>query len=195
MPDNEASVESLSAESPSSGQCSHRRRLALGIDPGTAIMGYGLVASEGDQLEVIDYGVITTSQRTPLARRLQILYSELGSLIERTRPTEVAVEELFFSRNVRTALAVGHARGIAILAAANSGLIVSEYTPLQIKQAITGYGRARKEQIQEMVRVLLNLADVPQPDDAADALALAICHLHFSRMENLIRDQGEIDDI
>jgi crossover junction endodeoxyribonuclease RuvC len=123
-----------------------------------------------------------------------LLYSELGLIIERFRPTEAAVEELFFSRNVQTALAVGHARGIAILAAANSSLHVSEYSPLQIKQAIAGYGRARKEQIQEMVRVLLGMRDVPQPDDAADALALAICHLHFSRMENLIREQEVEDD-
>ncbi|MCL5265228.1 MAG: crossover junction endodeoxyribonuclease RuvC [Chloroflexi bacterium] len=165
------------------------QRLALGIDPGTAIMGYGLVALDGDQLNLLDYGVITTPSHLPLANRLQLLYSGIGEIIERAKPTELAVEELFFNRNVRTALAVGQARGVAILAAANRGLPVSEYTPLQVKQAVVGYGRARKEQIQQMVRVLLNLQDVPEPDDAADALALAICHLHSSRAAHLIDER------
>ncbi len=167
-----------------------RRRLALGIDPGTAVMGYGLVAYEEDQLEPIEFGVITTPQGLSLANRLQILYRELSAIIDRTRPTETAIEELFFSRNVQSALAVGQARGVAILAAANHGLPVNEYTPLQVKQSIVGYGRARKEQIQEMVRVLLDLPDIPQPDDAADALALAICHLHSSRWAGLLEENN-----
>ncbi len=149
-----------------------------------------MVASTEDQLELVDYGVITTPANVPLAQRLQMLYNGLGSIIESRRPAEMAVEELFFSRNVRTALAVGQARGVAILAAANFGLHVSEYSPLQIKQSIVGYGRARKEQIQEMVRMLLNMPEVPQPDDAADALALAICHLNMSRMERLLVEQA-----
>jgi crossover junction endodeoxyribonuclease RuvC len=161
-------------------------RLALGIDPGTAIMGFGLVREEQGSLELVDFGVVTTPTSLPLAERLQILHRSTLDLIQRTHPTEVAVEELFFSKNVRTALAVGQARGVAILAAANCGLPVSEYSPLQIKQSIAGYGRARKEQIQEMVRILLGLPSIPEPDDAADALALAICHLNTSRMARLI---------
>lgn len=164
-----------------------RDRLALGIDPGTAVMGYGLVAEADGKLHPVDYGVLTTSAGLPLARRLQVLYDGLTDLIRRHQPTEVAVEELFFSRNARTALAVGQARGVALLAAANSGLPVAEYTPQQVKQAVAVYGRARKDQIQQMVRVLLRLDEVPQPDDAADALALAICHLHTTQAERLVR--------
>ena len=161
-------------------------RVALGIDPGTAIMGFGLVREEQGALEAVDFGVVTTPAGLPLADRLQMLYLNVMELIRRSHPSEVAVEQLFFSKNARTALAVGQARGVAVLAAANSGLPVSEYSPLQIKQAIVGYGRARKEQIQEMVRILLGLPSVPEPDDAADALALAICHLNTSRMVRLI---------
>ncbi|MBI2955075.1 MAG: crossover junction endodeoxyribonuclease RuvC [Chloroflexi bacterium] len=186
----DAQADDRAGRADSSGVSAPVRRLALGIDPGTAIMGFGLVAFVADQLELVDYGVITTPSHLPLATRLQRLYRELNSILERARPTEVAIEELFFSRNVQTALAVGQARGVAILAAANFGLAISEYTPLQIKQAVVGYGRARKEQIQEMVRVLLGLTDKPEPDDAADALALAICHLHFSRMERIIGEQA-----
>ncbi len=166
------------------------RRVALGIDPGTAIMGYGLVAEAGPDLELVAYGALTTTADLALPRRLQALYAGLCELIRRHRPTEVAVEELFFSRNVRTALAVGQARGVALLAAANSGLPVAEYSPQQVKQAVAVYGRAGKAQIQQMVRVLLRLDDVPEPDDAADALALAICHLHTSRTEQLIRSRS-----
>ncbi|MCL5960939.1 MAG: crossover junction endodeoxyribonuclease RuvC [Chloroflexi bacterium] len=164
--------------------------MILGIDPGTAILGFGLVREEGGALGLVDFGVVTTPAGLPLADRLQMIYRGVTDLIYRARPDEVAVEELFFSKNVRTALAVGQARGVAILAAANNDLPVSEYTPLQIKQAIVGYGRARKEQIQEMVRILLNLPAIPEPDDAADALALAICHLHSSRMARLIDSQS-----
>ncbi len=188
MPDD-ARADELSSKNDSSGPIIDRRRLALGIDPGTAIMGYGLVASADDQFELVSYGVITTPSHLPLAKRLQLLYQQLSSIIESAQPTEVVVEELFFSRNVQSALAVGQARGVAILAAANFDLAISEYTPLQVKQAIVGYGRARKEQIQEMVRLLLNMSEVPQPDDAADALALAICHLQMSRVEHLLAEQ------
>ncbi len=163
-----------------------RSRLALGIDPGTAIMGYGLVAEVGGQLRPVDFGVLTTAPGLALACRLQLLYDGLTDLIRRHRPTEVAVEELYFSRNVRTAIAVGHARGVALLAAAKAGLPVAEYSPQQVKQAVAIYGRARKDQVQEMVRVLLGLDDVPQPDDAADALALAICHLHTAQTKRLL---------
>jgi crossover junction endodeoxyribonuclease RuvC len=160
--------------------------LILGVDPGTAITGYGLVGGEGDELVLEGHGVITTSSDSPLPQRLQILYQELRGLIARYRPTAVAIEELFFSRNVRTALAVGQARGIALLAAAEAGLPVHEYTPLQVKQAVVGYGRATKDQVQQMVRMLLGLDFVPQPDDAADAIAVAICHLHSNRLATML---------
>jgi len=174
---------------PSRLEAGGRSRLALGIDPGTAIMGYGLVAEVGGELRPVDYGVLTTSSDVPLARRLQTLYDGLTDLIRRHRPTEAAVEELFFSRNVRTAIAVGQARGVALLAAANAGLPVAEYSPQQVKQAVAVYGRARKDQVQQMVRVLLRLEELPQPDDAADALALAICHLHSVQAERWVREE------
>lgn len=152
--------------------------MVLGIDPGVAITGYGIVRQKLDALESVAYGVITTPPEWPLPRRLQHLYRELMMLLESYHPAEASVEELFFARNARTALSVGHARGVVLLALADAGLPTHEYTPLQVKQAITGYGRAGKEQMQEMVRLLLQLEAVPQPDDAADALAVAICHLH-----------------
>ncbi len=156
------------------------RRVVLGIDPGTAILGYGAVAVEGDDLEALAFGVITTSASIPLPSRLLLLFDGLAQIFEQTHPTEAAVEQLFFARNVQSALAVGHARGIALLAAAQRGLSVSEYTPLQVKQAVAGYGRATKEQVQNMVRVMLRLSENPQPDDAADALAIAICHARWN---------------
>jgi crossover junction endodeoxyribonuclease RuvC len=152
-------------------------------------MGYGLVAARGDELRPIDFGVLTTTADQPLAERLRILYEGLTDLIRRFDPTEVAVEKLFFSRNVTTALAVGQARGVALVAAANCGLTVSEYSPQQVKQAVAVYGKATKDQIQQMVRVLLGLAEIPWPDDAADALAIAICHLYTSDAAELIRRQ------
>ena len=158
----------------------------LGIDPGTALVGYGVVQSDGVELEAAGYGVITTAASQNLPARLEEIYQTLLGLIQDTTPDAVAVEELFFSRNARTAFMVGQARGVVLLAAAHSGLPVFEYTPLQVKQAVVGYGRASKKQVQEMVRVLLHLADVPRPDDAADALAVAICHLHSARMEALV---------
>ncbi len=162
--------------------------LTLGIDPGTAIMGYGLVDSgpdiglragvSGETLTMVEYGALYTPANTPLVERLPMLYDGLRELIAEYKPGAVAVEQLFFNKNVRTALAVGQARGVAILAAAHSGLPVGEYTPLQVKQAVVGYGRATKEQVQTMVKILLNMDHVPRPDDAADALAVAICHIH-----------------
>ena len=152
--------------------------LVLGIDPGTAITGYGVVQSDGQTLDPVSYGAITTPAGEPLALRLQRLYRELRTLISTYKPTQAAVEDLFFSRNARTALSVGHARGVILLAAANSGLPVYSYTPLEVKKAVTGYGRASKEQMQRMVRLLLSLETSPRPDDVADALAVAICHAH-----------------
>ena len=161
--------------------------LVLGVDPGTAITGYGLVWGEGDDLRLVDYGAITTPSDESLPQRLQDIYRQLTALIQEWQPAAAAVEKLFFSRNVRTALSVGQARGVALLAMANAGITVHEYTPLEIKQAVVGYGRASKEQVQEMVKVLLGLDSVPQPDDAADAIAVAICHIHSARMKNLVQ--------
>jgi len=158
----------------------------LGIDPGTALVGYGVVQSDGVELQAAGYGVITTAASQNLPARLEQIYQALLGLVQDATPDAVAVEELFFSRNARTAFMVGQARGVVLLAAAHSGLPVLEYTPLQVKQAVVGYGRASKRQVQEMVRVLLHLADIPRPDDAADALAVAICHLHSARMEALV---------
>jgi crossover junction endodeoxyribonuclease RuvC len=155
--------------------------VTLGIDPGVAICGYGLVAEDQGALRLVAYGAITTRAGEPPAQRLLLVYHSLRDLIGKHRPYDVAVEELFFNKNVRTALQVGQARGVVLLAAAEAGLDVAEYTPLQVKQALVGYGRAEKTQVQEMVRVMLNLERTPAPDDAADALAVAICHIHSRR--------------
>ena len=160
----------------------------LGIDPGTAITGYGLIREEGSSLRAVAYGAITTPPDLALPQRLVLLHRALDDLIRLHRPASAAVEQIFFSRNARTALAVGHARGVVLMTLAQAGLPVAEYTPLEVKQAVTGYGRADKRQIQEMVRVLIGLPQIPKPDDAADALAIAICHLHSSRIRDLARD-------
>jgi crossover junction endodeoxyribonuclease RuvC len=160
------------------GQVSEGTRIALGIDPGTAIVGYAIVESRRNSLSMITCDVITTPAGMPLARRLQEIYERLSEIIAKYRPTEAAMEELFFAKNARTALTVGQARGVAMLALANGGLPIAEYTPKQVKQAVTGYGSADKIQVGEMVRILLNLRVVPRPDDAADAAAVAICHLN-----------------
>jgi len=163
------------------------RQIVLGVDPGTAICGYGLVGETAEgQLVALTYDVITTPATLPLAERLGLIYAGITALIRRYQPDCVAVEELFFSKNARTALAVGQARGVVLLAAVHGQRPVVEYTPLQVKDAVVGYGRAEKRQIQEMVRMLLQLEQVPQPDDAADALAVAICHIHSSRLNQLI---------
>jgi crossover junction endodeoxyribonuclease RuvC len=158
----------------------------LGIDPGTAITGYGVVDEGKQGLALVDCGVITTPAGQSLPARLQEIHRSLVRVIERHEPEAAAVEELFFSRNVRTALSVGHARGVTLLALAQAGLPIFEYKPLEVKQAIAGYGGADKQQVQEMVRLLLSLDRAPQPDDAADAVAVAICHLHSRRMAGLI---------
>ena len=156
--------------------------LAIGIDPGTAKTGYGLVrlAPDGGLLAV-NYGVITTPKDTPAHERLVMLYDQLKELLNEHKPETAAVEKLFFQRNITTAIAVGQARGVMLLALAQAGLEVFEYTPNEIKQAVAGYGSAGKRQMQEMVRVLLALDDIPKPDDAADALAVAITHLNTNR--------------
>ena len=152
----------------------------LGIDPGYALMGYGVIEQEGNRLRVIDYGSIATDASANMPERLKFLYSSLMDVIAETEPDAAAIEELFFNTNAKTVIKVGQARGVAILACVNSGLPVSEYTPLQIKQALVGYGRADKKQVQQMVKILLNLEAVPKPDDTADALAVAISHANSS---------------
>ena len=156
--------------------------IIIGIDPGFAITGYGVVKYEGNKFSVIDYGAVTTEAGVALPKRLFYLSEGLDELITRYKPDAIAVEELFFNKNIKTALNVGHGRGVALLSAARSGAEVYEYTPLQVKQAVVGYGRAQKSQMQQMVKVILNLPEIPKPDDDADALAVAICHGHSFKM-------------
>lgn len=166
--------------------------LVLGIDPGTAITGYGFVRqSQGDELEAVGHGVILTPPDLPLPQRLVLLYQSLNEVILLHRPASAAVEKLFFQRNVRTALSVGQARGVVLLALAQADLPVGEYAPNEVKQAVAGYGGADKHQMQQMVRTLLDLDEVPKPDDAADALAIAICHLHSARAQALYQASSD----
>lgn len=150
--------------------------LIMGIDPGLAIVGYSLIKKEGNRFSVLDYGVVRTPSSDDNITRLKKIYISLTDIIKEYKPDEMAVEELFFNKNVKTAIRVGQARGVILLAGAQADILVAEYTPLQVKQAVVGYGRAAKQQVQEMVKALLNLKAVPRPDDAADALAVAICH-------------------
>ncbi len=155
----------------------------LGIDPGYAIMGYGVIELKGNQFDVCGFGAVTTDASMPMPDRLKHLYSQMMDIIREFAPDVVAIEELFFNTNSKTALLVGQARGVAILSGANSGLEIYEYTPLQVKQGVVGYGRADKKQIQSMVKTILSLDSVPKPDDTADALAVAICHAHSCQFE------------
>ncbi|NPV56216.1 MAG: crossover junction endodeoxyribonuclease RuvC [Anaerolineae bacterium] len=163
--------------------------LVVGIDPGTAITGFGIIRqTTSDQLEAIAYGVINTEPNLSFEKRLDRLYCQLETLLQRHRPESAAVEQLFFQKNVKTALSVGQSRGVALLALARANLPVAEYSPMQVKQAVVGYGGADKNQVQQMVRVILDLPDIPRPDDAADALAVAICHLHHLRYARLVNN-------
>ncbi|HKY52943.1 MAG TPA: crossover junction endodeoxyribonuclease RuvC [Anaerolineales bacterium] len=158
--------------------------LALGIDPGTATTGYGLVRIEPDGgLVVVKYGVLLTPKESTASARLVMLYNQLRDLLAEYKPQLAAVEKLFFARNVTTALAVGQARGVVMLAIEQAGIEVFEYTPKEVKNAVAGYGSAEKRQVQEMVRALLQLDSIPKPDDAADALAIAITHLNTKRYD------------
>jgi crossover junction endodeoxyribonuclease RuvC len=154
---------------------SNRKKVILGIDPGLAITGYGLISINKRNIKLLDYGTVTSGAKEAFGSRLQHLYQELTKIIKKYRPDEVAIEELFFAKNAKTALKVGQARGVAYLAAWQSKSTVREFTPLQVKQAITGYGFAPKQQMQKMIKLLLALKTVPKPDDVADALAIALC--------------------
>ncbi len=155
--------------------------IIMGIDPGTAATGYGLIKKLPDKLKIIDYGCIKTEAKFSTAERLKKIDQQLTKLIKKHKPKRIAVEDIFFFKNLKTAVKVSQARGVILASAAQTKAQVVEYTPLQIKQAVTGYGRADKKQVQQMVKVLLNLKEIPQPDDAADALAAAICCAHSLR--------------
>jgi crossover junction endodeoxyribonuclease RuvC len=160
--------------------------VVLGIDPGTATTGYGVLRDTDSGPALVAYGVVLTPAGTPMPERLKTIYRALTQLIALHGPDTAAVEKLFFQRNVSTAMTVGQARGVALLALAEANVPVGEYNPRDVKQAVAGYGAADKPQIQQMVRAILNLTDIPKPDDAADALAVAICHLHSLKMKSLL---------
>lgn len=163
----------------------------LGLDPGIATIGFGVVDSVGGKYSLVKCGVVTTPAHTSLASRLSTIYDDIGSLIEAFRPDAVSVEELFFNTNITTGIAVAHGRGVILLACEKAGVKIFEYTPLQVKQAVVGYGRAEKRQVMEMVKRLLSLPSAPRPDDAADAVALAICH---ARSSTSLLNREERDD-
>ena len=162
----------------------------LGIDPGTVTMGYGVIEDRDDEIALVDYGALNSPARSPIGERLSYLYNGLVEIISRCQPDAVAVEQPFMAKNVKSALAVGRAQAVAILAAANRQIPTYEYTPTQVKQRVANYGASSKEQIQEMVRLQLGLSQAPQPSDAADALAVAICHLRETYLERLLAKQG-----
>ncbi len=161
----------------------------LGIDPGTVIMGYGVVEGGDDEITMVDCGALTSPPRSPIGERLSFLYGRLLEIILRYQPEAVAVEQPFVAKNARSALAIGRAQAVAILAAANSKIPSYEYTPTQVKRMVANYGASSKEQVQEMVRLQLGLPEIPQSSDAADALAVAICHLREIHLSNLLAEQ------
>ncbi len=163
----------------------------LGIDPGYAIVGYGIVDTNGYNFGVVGYGAITTPANMPFPARLKAIYDDMITIIKKYNPEELSIERLYFNTNTTTAIDVAQARGVILLAAQFCGVKVNEYTPLQVKQAVTGYGKAEKFQVMEMVKSLLSLKSVPKPDDTADALALAICHGHNagSGVSKILREE------
>ena len=154
----------------------------IGIDPGTGILGFGVIDVIKGKMKLVDAGVVTTPAHTPLNVRLEDIFDSLTEIINDTKPDVMSIEKLFFAQNVTTAMSVSHARGVAMLSAQKLGIPVAEYTPLQIKQTVTGYGKADKKQVQEMVRIQLELKTIPKPDDCADALAAAITHYLMTRV-------------
>lgn len=161
--------------------------IILGIDPGTAIVGFGIIKKYKNQVSLIDYGCITTASRQPLPARLEDIYLDLTRLIKKYKPSSVAIEEIYFFKNLKTAIEVSHARGVAVLVAQLNKVFCCGYTPLQVKQAVCGYGRADKKQVQQMVKSLLKLKKIPKPDDAADALAVALCHSQSEKCKRLMK--------
>lgn len=153
--------------------------IILGIDPGTATTGFGIIRVMGNSFKTVDYGIISTPAGVPMEQRLVMIYEQINHIIDTWKPEQVAIEELYFNRNVTTGITVGQARGVLILSCAQKGLQVYEYTPLEVKQALVGNGRAEKKQVQFMVKTFLGLREIPKPDDAADGLAIAICHAHY----------------
>ncbi len=164
----------------------------LGIDPGTLTSGYGIVAEEDHKLFHVVSGGISPSAKQPFPKRLKKIYEELEKIIDNYRPQVVVIEDIFVSKNIKSALKLGHARGVAILVAMNAGLAVFEYAPLEVKQAVVGNGKADKKQVQMMVKALLDLPKVPHPADAADALATAICHIHSSRLKEILGNYSSL---
>jgi len=160
--------------------------IILGIDPGTVTLGYGLIDNQDSEITTIDYGVLSALPRSPIGERLIYFYNKLREIVLRYKPDAVAVEQPFVAKNAKSALAIGRAQAVAILAAANQKVPIFEYTPAQIKQRVASYGGSSKEQIQEMVKVQLGLTEIPQPNDAADALAVALCHLSQVHLDNLL---------
>lgn len=163
--------------------------LVLGVDPGTATTGYGFIEARGSKLRVIDYGVLSTPAHMDMPGRLRLIHQGLVGLINQYHPQAAAVEQIFYHRNAKTVISVAQSRGVILFTAADAGVPVFEYTPLQVKQSVVGYGQADKRQVQLMVQRLLSLKEVPRPDDAADALAIAICHLHSQRLSQLYRSE------
>jgi len=164
--------------------------IILGIDPGIAIVGYGVIYFDNHSFQPVAYGAITTPAGGRLTDRLRDIYESVGTLIEKHKPDAFSIEELFFNTNVKTAITVAHGRGVCMLAASALGVPVFEYTPLQVKQAICGYGRADKQQVQRMVTSMLNLNAVPKPDDVADALAIAMCHGYSAKYHTMVKEDG-----
>ncbi len=161
----------------------------IGIDPGTVAMGYGVVDSDGGEATLVDYGVLTTRARSPIGERLAYLYNGILEIISKSDPDAVAIEQPFVAKNVKSALAIGKAQAVAILAAAQRGIPTYEYTPTQVKQRVTNYGASSKEQIQEMVRLQLGLERSPESTDAADALAVALCHISEAHLNSLLGER------
>ncbi|NLU10884.1 MAG: crossover junction endodeoxyribonuclease RuvC [Tepidanaerobacter acetatoxydans] len=160
--------------------------LIMGVDPGIAISGYGIISNEQNNCYVVEYGVIRTPPKFSMPYRLKQIHEGYLELIQKYKPDVVAVEELFFNKNAKTIISVGQARGVAVLAAALSKIEVFEYTPLQVKQAVVGYGHADKRQVQQMIKASFNLEELPKPDDAADALAVALCHMNSYKLQNIM---------
>lgn len=160
--------------------------IILGIDPGYAIVGVGVLEYVGNKFRMLEYNAITTPANMPTPLRLKKIYEQMQFYIDQYHPDAMAIEELFFNSNQKTAILVAQARGVLLVSAANNNLPICEYTPLQVKQSVTGYGRADKKQIQSMVKMILNLKEIPKPDDAADALAIAICHAHSNKMNRVL---------